>query len=344
MVLPHGIGISTKIGFIAAIPLLSVKYERLYAIDRPGVKRDLSTGKIARKIENAMDFDLGITGVALGAGIVAFFNPCGFALLPSYVAHYLGSRASAQPASVERWWQRGLHGLALGGAVSAGFFTVFLVLGGIISLVGTTVGLYFPWLTALLGLGLIALGIFTVLGREFSLAFPFQARRQGIFFYYLYGIGYATASCGCTLPIFVSYVVGPTLTVGPLNGLLNFVAYASGMTLMMLLLSLTIAYSKGSIDRRLPLEQALIGASIPIGIVLVLLWTQPHIASSWAAAFSGANRIFFSFFAIALLAILFVQIRRWERATRWLNGLLLIAAGLYLIYYQAFEYGLFGLR
>lgn len=286
-----------------------------------------------------------MVGLALGAGIVAFFNPCGFALLPSYVAHYLGSGPGAQSiSSVERWWQRGLHGLALGGAVSAGFFTVFLVLGGVISVVGTTVGAYFPWFTVLLGLGLITLGVFTLLGREFSLALPFQARRHGVFFYYLYGIGYAIASCGCTLPVFMVYVVGPTLTVGPLNGLLNFFAYAAGMTLMMLLLSLTIAYSKGSIERRLPLEQALIGASIPVVIVLVLVWTQPHVASSWAAAFSGANRIFFSLFAIALLAILFFQIRRWERAMHWLNGLLLIAAGLYLIYYQAFEYGLFGLR
>ncbi len=291
-----------------------------------------------------MNLDLGIVGLALGAGMVAFFNPCGFALLPSYVAHYLGSQSSTPSASPERWWHRGLHGLVLGGAVSAGFFTVFLALGSVISLVGTTVGTYFPWFTVLVGLGLIALGVFTLLGRAFSLALPFQARRQGIFFYYLYGIGYAVASCGCTLPLFMIYVVGPTLTVGPLNGLLNFLAYAFGMTLMMLLLSLTMAYSKGSIERRLPLEHALIGASIPVVMVLIILWTQPHVASSWAAAFSGANRIFFSLFALALLALLFFQIRRWERATHWLNGFLLIAAGLYLIYYQGFEYGLFSLR
>lgn len=270
--------------------------------------------------------------------MVAFFNPCGFALLPSYVTHYLGSKPHTP--SPERWWQRGLHGLWLGTAVSAGFFTVFIALGSVISLVGTAAGAYFPWLAVLVGLGLIALGIFTVLGREFSLAVPFKGRRQGVFFYYLYGIGYAIASCGCTLPIFMIYVVGPTLTVGPLHGLLNFLAYASGMTLMMLLLALTMAYSKGSLDRRLPLEQALIGASIPVVIILIILWTQPKIASSWAAAFSGANRIFFSLFALALLAILFFQIRRWERATHWLNGVLLVAAGLYLIYYQAFEYGL----
>ncbi len=289
--------------------------------------------------------DLGIMGLALGAGIVAFFNPCGFALLPSYVAHYLGSRSSPSDRS-ERWWERLWYGLALGSAVSAGFFTVFLALGIVISLVGTAIGFYFPWAVGLLGLGLMALGVFTLLGRQLALSLLFQARsdRRSVFFYYLYGIGYAIASCGCTFPIFMIYVVGPTLTAGLLSGLVNFLAYASGMTLMMLLLSLTIAYSKGSLDRRLPLRHALIGVSIPIGIVLVLVWAQPQLASSWSAAFSGTNRIFISVFAIALLALLFFQLRRWERATHWLNGLLLVAAGLYLIYYQLFEYGLLDFR
>jgi len=293
-----------------------------------------------------MQIDLSIVGLALGAGVVAFFNPCGFALLPSYVAHYLGSGSRSGAVSPERWWERGLHGLALGGAVSAGFFTVFLALGIVISLVGTAISSYFPWATVLVGLGLIFLGIFTVLGGELPLALPLPARsdRRSVFFYYFYGIGYAIASCGCTLPIFMIYVVGPALTASLFVGILNFFAYASGMTLMMLLLSLSIAYSKGSIDRRLPLGQALIGVSVPVAIVLVLLWAHPHVAASWGAAFSGTNRIFISVFALALLAMLFFQIRRWERATRWLNGLLLGAAGLYLIYYQVFEYGLFDFR
>ncbi len=284
--------------------------------------------------------DLGIIGLALGAGVAAFFNPCGFALLPSYVAHYLGSRVSGRDIQ-ERWWERALHGLALGGAVSAGFFTVFLLLGIAISLVGTALGSYFPWATMVIGLGLIILGIFTLVGREVSLALSFQARssRQSVFFYYLYGISYAIASCGCTLPIFMIYVVGPALSTNIVMGIFNFIAYASGMTLMMLLLSVSIAYSKGSLDRSLPINQALIGTSIPVVIVLVLVWTQPQLAASWSAVFSGTNRIFLSLFALALPVLIFFQMRRWERARHWLSGLLLIAAGGYLIYYQVFEYG-----
>ncbi len=279
-------------------------------------------------------------GLALSAGMVAFLNPCGFALLPSYIAHYLGGRT--QSRAREGWWERGLQGLMLGGVVSAGFFTVFLLLGSVVSLAGTALGFYFPWAAIFLGLGLMALGILTLVGRELALPLSFHgpSSRQGIFFYYLYGISYAIASCGCTLPIFMIYVVGPALSTNILMGFFNFIAYASGMTLMMLLLSVSMAYSKGSLDRSLPLRQALIGASLPVMIVLVLVWTQPQLAASWGAAFSRTNRIFVSLFALALPALLFFQVRRWEQARHWLSGLLLIAAGGYLIYYQVFEYGI----
>lgn len=288
-----------------------------------------------------MALDYGMMGLALGAGMVAFFNPCGFALLPSYVAQYLGSRASSS-ALQERWWERLGHGVALGGVVSVGFFTVFLALGIVIALAGTAISSYLPWAAVLVGGGLVLLGVFVLLGREPNLTLSVSARsdRWGVFYYYVYGIGYALASCGCTLPIFMIYAITPALTTSPLAGLLNFGAYASGMTLMMLLLSVSMAYSKGSLDRRLPLRYAGIGVSIPVGIMLGLLWASPQLGLSLSATFSGAHRIFVGLFAIALPALLLFQVRRWERAAHWLNGILLFVAGLYLIYYQLVEYGL----
>lgn len=291
-----------------------------------------------------MLMDVGTVGLALGAGIIAFFNPCGFPLLSSYIAYYLGSKQGVSP-SRERWWERGLQGFRLGATVSTGFFTVFLVLGGVISVMGTTLGSYFPWAAVAIGCALVVLGVLTLFGHELKLSLPSwgRARSEGFFFYYLYGIGYAIASCGCTLPIFINYVVRPALTAGVGIGLLSFLAYASGMTTMMILLALSIAYSKGGLERRLPWKQALVGLGIPVGILLTILWVRPEIAASLAASFSGANRVFVSILASALPAMLFFQLWHWERAIRWLNAFLLIAAGSYLIYYQLFEYGLLDL-
>ncbi len=61
--------------------------------------------------------------LAFVAGVVTFFNPCGFALLPAYVAHYLGQRTiSGSSPARGSWLESGWRGLSLGLIVSAGFF------------------------------------------------------------------------------------------------------------------------------------------------------------------------------------------------------------------------------
>ncbi len=69
------------------------------------------------------------------------------------------------------------------------------------------------------------------------------APRSGLLTYYLYGMGYAIGSVGCTLPIFFIWVVQPLLQ-GFVGGLVNFLAYAGGMALMMVLLSVTMSFSE----------------------------------------------------------------------------------------------------
>jgi cytochrome c biogenesis protein CcdA len=40
--------------------------------------------------------DIALLGYAFGVGMIAFLNPCGFALLPAYVAHYLSLGSSGR--------------------------------------------------------------------------------------------------------------------------------------------------------------------------------------------------------------------------------------------------------
>ena len=60
---------------------------------------------------------------AFTAGMLATVNPCGWAMLPSFVAYYLGSRQTGydQQPFVTRLWD----GLLLGLLVTAGFLLVF---------------------------------------------------------------------------------------------------------------------------------------------------------------------------------------------------------------------------
>lgn len=198
---------------------------------------------------------------AFVAGVIAFFNPCGVAMLPAYVSYYLGR--GSDPTS-RSWWRPGLGGLALGLTVSAGFFTVFIASGAIFSALGTAIAQYIPWVAALFAAGLIALGLLMILDKAPNLFVPLPKIQVGFIpenpaetrpfmnvrTFYLYGIGYAVASIGCTIPIFL-VVLLQAFAGWFLSGLINFSAYALGMTAMMLALSLITAYSKDLIQRYL---------------------------------------------------------------------------------------------
>lgn len=208
-----------------------------------------------------MEIRLDLMSWSFGAGVLAFFNPCGFAMLPAYVAHYLGSFGP----ETRRGAHMLLRGASLGGVVSAGFVTTFTVLGLVVTLVGGAIGEFLPWVGATVGLGLVLLGLL-MLFKNYSLTLPALERlaakisqsygnrrpqQRDLLFYYFYGITYALASTGCTLPIFM-VVVGTAFAGGFLNGLAQFGAYALGMTLMMFTLSLITVISKGLITKALP--------------------------------------------------------------------------------------------
>lgn len=221
-----------------------------------------------------MELDLGLLFFSFSAGVAAFFNPCGFALLPSYVSYALSQRQKDEDEEALRRarvqvLRRALQGLALGAAVSAGFMTVFAALGIVFSWVGSALAHLMPWIASLVGVGLIVLGVFLLLGQSPTLPFhpeawlrlnrppPREGRGRGghsdgtgLGFYYTYGIGYALASVSCTLPIFM-VVVAQAFAVGPLNGTVHFLAYGLGMALMMLTLSFLVALSKAFVDRAL---------------------------------------------------------------------------------------------
>lgn len=202
-----------------------------------------------------MHVDLGLLAFSFSAGVAAFFNPCGFALLPSYVSFYLTS----QPGSSGRWAPL-RRGAALGGAVSAGFLAVFAGVGVVLSWVGSLIARILPWASAAVGVTLIALGALMLAGRSPVLPWHpdrwVHARLQGrdrrsLGFYFLYGIAYALCSISCTIPIFI-VVVAQAFALSALNGVIHFIAYGLGMTLMMLALSLVMAFSKHAIGRHLP--------------------------------------------------------------------------------------------
>lgn len=190
--------------------------------------------------------DLGFLSFSFSAGMVAFFNPCGSALLPAFISHYLGLDEKTDNAVVKKLFE----GMKFGLSVSAGILVSFSLVGFLLALIGSIIAQVLPWLSTFLGIVLVALGLFMLLGK-YHLAFPFfpnfvkiiQSRQTGIPLFFLYGVSFAIASLGCTLPIF-SLILAQSFSKDTGTGLLMFFAYSLGMATMMISLTMVMVFSK----------------------------------------------------------------------------------------------------
>ncbi|MCZ6790033.1 MAG: cytochrome c biogenesis protein CcdA, partial [Chloroflexi bacterium] len=94
-------------------------------------------------------------GYAFGAGMVSAANPCGFALLPAYIAYHLGLGDEAR-SSVSR----ASHGLFMAIIATLGFVLLFGAVGLVISAGGRVLIDVFPHIGVAVGVALVLLGIF----------------------------------------------------------------------------------------------------------------------------------------------------------------------------------------
>jgi cytochrome c-type biogenesis protein len=194
----------------------------------------------------------------LTLGMVATVNPCGFAMLPAYLSYFLGledSSAEVPRASVAQAVQ-------VACAVAAGFLAVFALAGAAVELTSLPVYENVPWISIAIGIGLLVLGTAMLFGFELDVRLPRldrggRERTAGSMF--VFGVSYAIASIGCTLPLFLSAVAGTMTRDSVLDGLLVFAVYGLGMTLVLLALTVGMALARTSIVRGLRRVQPYVG-------------------------------------------------------------------------------------
>lgn len=174
-------------------------------------------------------------GIVFSAGAAAAFNPCGIALLPSYIAYIMGGQE-----------KNGLQGFKAGIMMTLGFLSVFLPLGLLTALFKGFFENSLSFIVTLVGFFLIITGWFMYSGREIFTVKTFKIRKgkSQAWSFYLYGIAYALVSLGCTLPIF-SLLVAASLTSGSFaDGLAKFLAYGVGMGGVVTLISIAAVISR----------------------------------------------------------------------------------------------------
>ncbi len=104
-----------------------------------------------------------LVGLAFAAGMVAAFNPCGFAMLPAYLTFVVQREGGTQAAAVGR-------ALGATAAMALGFLAVFGSFGLLTVSVAARCSATCRYVTLVVGVSLVALGIWLLLGRELTVA------------------------------------------------------------------------------------------------------------------------------------------------------------------------------
>jgi cytochrome c-type biogenesis protein len=190
-------------------------------------------------------------GYAFAAGMAASVNPCGFFLLPSYVAFYLQTQGQASPAA-PRWMRVG-RALVVGGTATLGFVTAFGGVGSAVALGGRGVLLLFPYGGLVIGAALVGLGVWLLLSQK-TLGVGWAGRamitpRRTLGNVFLFGVAYAVASLSCTLPIFLVVVGSALATRGIWVAIAQFLTYALGMGTVLVLLTVSTALFREAVAR-----------------------------------------------------------------------------------------------
>ncbi|MBK9180045.1 MAG: cytochrome c biogenesis protein CcdA [Acidimicrobiales bacterium] len=260
--------------------------------------------------------------LAFTAGLVATVNPCGFAMLPAYLSYFVGMDDTGDGGDTEAGLARAL---AVGATVSAGFIVVFAVVGTVVRLVTASVMDVIPWLGVVVGIAVLGLGVAMLLGFKLTLSLPRLdkgGRHRTLTSMFVFGVSYAVASLGCTLPLFLSLVAGTFTRENVASGIATFVAYALGMGLVLTALTVTLALAKQSLvrglRRALPYVDRISGALLVVaGVYVTYYWLYDLLTDPGTSGGSGVIR-----WVESLSGRLATNIQNWGAAR---VGLVLVA-------------------
>ena len=222
-------------------------------------------------------------GYAFVAGMVASVNPCGFVLLPAYLAYYLGDDLGTpgrrRPTA---------HALAVSATVTVSFALLFGLAGILAGLGASALTSSLPWIGTAVGVGLIVLagvlasgrGLTASLGPRMAQRLRPATRNRGLAGYAAYGTAYGLASLGCTLPVFLGVVATSLQLHGLANAIGQFVLFGIGMGMVLAVLTIATAWFGDGLIRRAQTLRPYVGWASA-----VLLWLAgAYVVYYWLTA------------------------------------------------------------
>lgn len=170
--------------------------------------------------------DTATLSLAIIAGVLATFNPCGFALLPAYMGMIAAANEGRSKA------QALVGGLRFASGMTVGFILLFGTFGLVFAPFASAISRYLPIVTIIVGILIVALGFWLLLGRKVGNGAGLikgWSPGESWFSQVGYGLTFAIVSLSCTLGPFLA-VTGASIRSSDFFAIVfTFVAFALGM-------------------------------------------------------------------------------------------------------------------
>jgi len=210
---------------------------------------------------------LDLFSLALLAGALAAFNPCGFVLLPAYLTSLiLSGDLGERKASVY------LRAVRFSLGMTVGFIAVFGGFALVVVPIAGSLQRFLPIITIIVGIAMLSLAIPLILGKVFflkKLANPNIAPKENWLSQVGYGVTFALLSLSCTIGPFLAITAAAITTKSPVKIFSTFTTYALGMGIIVLTLALAVAAPDTRILPILKRSQGLIGRLSGVFLLVV---------------------------------------------------------------------------
>ena len=220
---------------------------------------------------------------AIGAGVMVFFSPCSFPMLPGYMSFYLANKKQRVGEFNEKAARETLPD---GLAAAAGLMGILLLIGILLIPFVSVIGGFIPVLELVVGALILTMGVIMVMeydsekivrpfrnlmsaiassqpmmmakggiesgikattGKDFSFSNGEAGTRTGLFWY---GVAYGSAASGCVAPVVVG-LLSASISKGIITGLLVFLIFSATAGALMVAFTMVVAASESTIVDKL---------------------------------------------------------------------------------------------
>ncbi|WP_423407938.1 cytochrome c biogenesis CcdA family protein [Heyndrickxia sp. MSNUG] len=225
---------------------------------------------------------------AFTAGILSFFSPCVFPLLPAYITHLTGGKIEGSKVAVDRTT---LFSRSFGFII--GFSLIFIVMGASASFLGQVFANYRTIVMQAAGLliiifGLQMAGLLNIKFLMMEKKIHSETKSKGVFSSVFLGMAFASGWSPCVGLALSSILLLASSSDTLYQGMYLLTSYSLGMSVPFLVISFVISYSLKAIKKinKYLAKLAFVNGMIMVGMGFLVLSGQMQKISAWLSAYS----------------------------------------------------------